>query len=71
MAYFANSSEGEVLDQQCAECVLGTAQCPTALIQALYNYDQCDNIGLMEVMNILVSKQGICQTRKQLMEEAE
>ena len=55
MAYFSNSSEGEILDAQCNDCPLGYGwnnpdqlqffereprPCPVALVQLTYNYDQ-------------------------------
>jgi hypothetical protein len=42
--------------------------CPTALIQLQYNYDQVDNKKLREAMTALVDDDGICQTRKILMQ---
>lgn len=58
MAYFPNSSAGEILDSQCNDCPLGwgwnndkqttlfpkdvAKPCPVAWVQQYYNYDQCD-----------------------------
>lgn len=70
MAYFSNSSDGEVLDMQCCRCPLGGGGCPVKGIQMLYNYDQLDDgqEKLREAMDMLVDDQGICQVREQLME---
>jgi hypothetical protein len=83
MAYFSNGSEGEVLDEQCADCPLGAGwndpnqmilpgcepdyqPCPVHLVQLTYNYDQIGNDDLWAAMNMLVSKDGVCQVREQL-----
>lgn len=63
MAYFANSTEGDILDQQCADCILGRKHCPVANVQLVHNYDQCGIPKLREAMNLLVNEQGICQLR--------
>ena len=62
VAYFPNGSAGEVLDNQCAGCLLGDAGCPTQLVQLMYNYDQIDVPKLREAMEILVSEEGKCKT---------
>lgn len=38
MAYFSNSSEGEMLDEQCANCPLGEKACPVYAVQGIFNY---------------------------------
>ncbi len=43
-------------------------QCPTHLIQQMFNYDQVGIPKLREAMTILVDDKGICQTRKALEE---
>jgi len=64
MAYFANGTEGMILDNQCGDCLLpnGTP-CPILFAQITYNYDQCSNEGLKDVMNDLVNADGICQMK--------
>lgn len=42
--------------------------CPTAFVQLMYNYDQRDNSKLREAMSALISDDGICQTRKLLIQ---
>jgi len=44
--------------------------CPTAFVQLLYNYDQVDDKQkkLREAMTLLVNDDGICETRKILVE---
>lgn len=70
MAYFPNGSSGEIFDNQCAECPLGQGPCPIAAVQLLYNYDQLGDRQekLQAAMTILVDDNGICQTRKQIIE---
>jgi len=66
MAYFSNSSEGMILDEQCMECYLpDDAPCPILLVQGLYNYDQmkAGNKKLREAMNILINDKGGCQMK--------
>jgi hypothetical protein len=72
MAYFSNGSEGEVLDEQCADCPIGRhpdAPCPVLLVQSLYNYDQCEEgqEKLREVLNLLINEKGICHMREVLL----
>jgi hypothetical protein len=70
MAYFSNGSAGEIFDNQCDECPLGQGPCPIASVQLMYNYDQLSDgqEKLREAMTILVDDEGICQTRKQMIE---
>jgi hypothetical protein len=63
MAYFANGSEGELLQAQCDECPLGEKPCPVALVQVMHNYDQCTNEKLKAAMNLLIDEHGICRLR--------
>lgn len=42
--------------------------CPTAFVQLQFNYEQCDNPQLREAMTALVDDEGVCQTRKLLMQ---
>ena len=70
MAYFSNSSEGEVLDVQCYDCPLGGGCCPVRSVQMLYNYDQLEDgqEKLREAMELLVDDKGVCQVRKKILE---
>lgn len=65
MAYFSNSSDGEFLDIQCADCIHEDpdAGCPIALVQMMFNYDQIGNNKLRDALNMLVSKDGICKMK--------
>jgi hypothetical protein len=63
MAYFANGTEGLILDNQCAECPLGQKACPIMAVQLMHNYDQCGNPNLQEAMSKLVNEQGLCQLK--------
>ena len=64
MAYFSNSSEGEVFDDQCARCKYGELPCPIALVQVMYNYDACGNKVATDILNDLVTPDGVCVMRK-------
>ena len=65
MAYFANGSEGAVLDEQCAEC-LPHDPCPIAWVQLEYNYTQCSagQEKMAELMNCLVDEKGNCRMKR-------
>ena len=41
MAYFANSTEGDVFYEQCAICKYGEEPCPIRFIQLIYNDGTC------------------------------
>ena len=67
MAYFSNSTEGDILDQQCDDCIVpDDAPCPVLLAQIMYNYDQIENEKLEKCLNLLVNKAGECQMKKVL-----
>lgn len=59
MAYFANGSEGEYLDQQCDACTVGQGACPA-------RHDQIKNETLKSAMEILIDKKGDCQMRLEI-----
>jgi hypothetical protein len=65
MAYFANGSEGMILDNQCEEC-LPFDPCPIYWLQMEYNYEQCreGQEKLKSAMNILINEKGICQMKQ-------
>ncbi len=65
MAYFPNSTEGEILERQCEECLHDDEDilCPIYNAQASHNYGQCDNKALEGCLEILVSKEGDCQMK--------
>jgi hypothetical protein len=60
MAYFSNGTEGEVFDEQCAQCRYGEKPCPIELVQMLYNYDACNNEVATKILNRLVKQDGTC-----------
>lgn len=67
MAYFSNSTDGAILDEQCGNCKLShDAPCPVLFVQMTYNYDQlgADHWKLREAMNLLIDGNGICQMKK-------
>lgn len=72
MAYFSNSTEGMVLDEQCCSCVLFNAEypsdlwCPIAYVQMDYNYKQIGNDLAREIINQLVNEEGECQLKPTL-----
>lgn len=61
MAYFSNSTDGDVLEMQCEDCPLGDKPCPVKLVQLMHNYDQVGNDKLKAAMELLIDKDGICQ----------
>lgn len=68
MAYFSNGTDGERLERQCEECLIGRnpdAGCPILLNQYLYNYDQCrpGNELLRESMSNCIDDSGICKMK--------
>lgn len=63
IAYFSNSTDGDVLDQQCASCPLGDEMCPILAVQLAHNYDQIGNDKLKAAMNLLVNEKGVCQLK--------
>lgn len=56
MAYFSNSTEGAVFDNECSECVLGEKMCPIALVQMSYNYKALGNPTASVILNALVKQ---------------
>lgn len=71
MAYFANSSEGDRLEQQCERCPLGEKACPVQLVQLMFNYDQltAGQEKLKAAMSMLIDDKGVCQVRPLLVED--
>lgn len=65
MAYFPNSTAGDVLENQCCECIhaVDDVTCPVYYVQATYNYDQTDNDKLERCLTHLIDRQGICQMK--------
>jgi hypothetical protein len=62
MAYFSNGSEGMVFDDQCAKCKFGQRECPIALVQIMYNYDQLkdESETATKILDALVKDDGTC-----------
>lgn len=60
MAYFSNSSEGEVFDLQCSQCKYGNDACPIAAVQMAYNYEAVNNEVATKILNALVKNDGTC-----------
>jgi hypothetical protein len=60
MAYFPNGLSGECFANQCARCKYGEAPCPIALVQAVYNYDACNNEVATKILGALVKDNGRC-----------
>lgn len=73
MAYFANSTDGATLDNQCAECLLGEAACPILMQSLMYNYDQCEEgqENLKNCLNMGVNERGECLMKKVIDEALE
>jgi DnaJ-class molecular chaperone len=53
-----------VLDEQCGECPYGELPCPIAIVQTMFNYDQCNIPKFEEAMNQLVNEKGECMMFK-------
>ena len=66
MAYFSNSSEGSVLDEQCLECFMDIEEpCPIAYVQMNWNYKQIGNDMAREILNELVEDgSGDCRMKQ-------
>ena len=60
MAYFSNSTEGEVFEAQCNKCKYGERACPIALVQIEFNYDACNNKTARDILDTLVKNDGTC-----------
>ena len=68
MAYFSNSSEGGWFDEGCEDCLHEDPGygCPISFIQMNYNYDQCDNDKVKEILDYLVSQKNGCILRDKI-----
>lgn len=64
MAYFSNSTDGELFCEQCSKCKYGEKPCPIALVQMEYNYDACNNEVATKILELLVKDDGTCEMRK-------
>lgn len=71
MAYFANSSEGSVFDEQCSKCKYGDMPCPIASVQFLYGYEVANNEQASKILDDLVKDDGICSMFKQFRQDFE
>ena len=60
MAYFSNSSEGDVFVAQCGRCKYGQSSCPIAFVQMMYNYDAVNNAEATAILDALVKQDGTC-----------
>jgi len=59
MAYFSNGTEGEALDNECSDCILGDLRvgvCPVFYAQIEYNYEACNNPLARKILNRLVKQ---------------
>ena len=60
MAYFANSTEGDVFAKQCAKCKYGESACPIFVVQFEFNYEACNNETARKILDSLISNNGTC-----------
>lgn len=60
MAYYSNSTEGEILDNQCSDCKFGDKPCPIAAAQLIFNYDSVGNDIAEKILNTIVSDSKGC-----------
>ena len=68
MAYFSNSSEGMVFDDECSGCRYGEEPCPIAAVQSFYNYKACNNKVARAILDELVKNEGTCTMKKMMAE---
>jgi len=71
MAYFSNSSEGYVLEEQCSKCKYGQLPCPIFQAQFLYNYEACNNKTAREILDLLIDNNGNCSMWKEFRRDFE
>jgi len=64
MAYFSNGSEGSIFEEECSDCKLGQEPCPIAYAQLEYNYEACNVPIAREILDRLVSNEGVCAMKK-------
>ena len=69
MAYFSNSTEGAVFDEQCLICKYGKGYCPIAGIQMEHNYSACNNKEASKILDALVSNDGTCAMYEEFKED--
>jgi len=69
VAYFSNGTEGMIFDEECSNCIFGEKPCPIALIQFTYNYDQCRNEKVKEILDMLVNQKGECSMKRMDLEQ--
>ena len=61
MAYFPNGTSVAILEKQCSDCQISDdSPCPILFAQMNFNSEQLDNPGIANILNELVSKEGIC-----------
>lgn len=65
MAYFANSSEGAALDNECQDCPFFKRNCPILRVQEVYNYDQCNNDVASQILYDLIKDDGTCSMKQE------
>ena len=56
MAYFSNGAEGEVFNNECAECLFSEDSCPIFVVQSQFNYEACNNKTARAILNVLVTQ---------------
>ncbi len=64
MAYFSNSSEGDNFREECSSCKYGRKPCPIFLVQFTYNYEACNNKTAREILDDLISNNGVCSMKE-------
>ena len=71
MAYFPNGTAGDILIEQCDNCLHGmndSVLCPIANVQIFFNYDQIDNEHLSKCLSALVRDDGVCLMRSAMLQ---
>ena len=60
MAYFSNSSDGSLFNEQCSRCRYGDRYCPIESAQSRWNYEACNNHVASAILDELVKQDGTC-----------
>jgi hypothetical protein len=69
MAYFNNTTEGELFQEQCNKCKYGERNCPIAYVQLEYHADAVNNETATEILDALVKDDGTCTMWKEFKQD--
>jgi hypothetical protein len=71
VAYFSNSTEGDVLLIQCSRCKYGKRDCPIFFVQFNWNYEACNNKTARLILDYLINNDGECKMFKEFKKDFE